>query len=396
MSRKQLGSLAVLNAGAYLIGNSILPLLPLYLGELGAQVADSGLYLSLIFAALMAGSLIGGWLSNRTNQRKAMLLVSAIVSMAALLLLTQFTSLTALLLLAMVIWFVGGLTTASVNILAGLHAPAGQRGRVFGAIGVTVGLSQFAGGLIAGPVVSRWGFQGLFLLLAMMQVAPILAALFVDDRIQAPRPIPSTTGRRSTSEGYWLLLAAAFLVYIVNFTVVLGRPLAMQAAGLDAGAISSTVAIAGLVALPLPFVMGWLSDRIGRKSLLALAWALFASGLFLLAFANTLALFWLSAALMSAMTSTLSLSSALVADLVRRSYLSTGLSRLSATPWLGAIVGSSVAGVVIAAFGLRATFLVAAVLPIVSALMALMLHQPQVGSLDTLEISGAKASEGTA
>ena len=392
VSRKQLGALAVLNAGTYLIGNSLLPLLPLYFGELGARVADSGLYLSLIFAALMAGSLVGGWLSNRTNQRKVMLLVSSGVSMAALLLLTQFTSLTALLLLAMVIWFVGGLTTASVNILAGLHAPAGERGRVFGTIGVTVGLTQFAGGLIAGPVVARWGFQGLFLLIAVAQVAPILAALWVDDSIQAPTPRPSTTSRRSTSEGYWFLLAAAFLVYVVNFTVVLGRPLAMHAAGLDAAAISSTVAIAGLVALPLPFVMGWLSDRIGRKPLLALAWGLFAAGMFLLAFAHTLALFWLSAVLMSAMTSTLSLSSALVADLVRRSYLPTALSRLSATPWLGAIVGSGAAGVMIAAFGLQVTFLAAGLLPVVSALMVTGLQQPQAGSLDTLEVANANGA----
>ncbi len=385
MSRKQLVALAVLNGATYLIGNSLLPLLPLYFGELGARVADSGLYLSLIFAALMAGALVGGWLSNRTNQRKAMLLGSAVVSLAALLLLTLFSSLEALIVLAMVIWFAGGLTTTSVNILAGLHAPAHQRGLVFGAIGVTVGLSQFVGGLIAGPVVSRWGFPALFLLVALTQIAPIVAALVIDDSRKAPQPQPSTSGRRSTSEGYWLLLAAGFLVYVVNFTVVLGRPLAMKSAGLDASAISSTVAIAGLVALPLPFVMGWLSDRVGRRPLLALAWALFASGMFLLAFADTLAAFWLSATLMAAMTSTLSLSSALVADLVRRSYLSSGLSRLSAVPWLGAIVGSSAAGVVIVVFGLQTTFLLAGALPVVSALLVLALHQPQPGMLDTLE-----------
>lgn len=273
MSRKQLGVLAVLNASSYLIGNAVLPLLPLYFGELGARVVDSGLYLSLIFAALMAGALVGGWLSSRTNQRKRVLIVADVASLVTLLWLTQVTSLPLLLVLTMILWFAGGLTTTSVNILAGLHAPVSQRGRVFGAIGVTVGLSQFAGGLIAGPVVSRWGFQGLFMLLAVLQIGPILAALLVDDSIKAPQPKPSTSGRRSTSDGYWTLLGAVFLVYVINFAVVLGRPLAMQAAGLDAAAISSVVAVAGLVAIPLPFVMGWLSDRMGRKVLLALAWA---------------------------------------------------------------------------------------------------------------------------
>lgn len=388
MSRRQLLLLATLNAGTYLVGNSLLPLLPLYFGELGAPVANSGLYLSLIFAALMAGALVGGWLSSHTNRRKPTLVVATTSSFAAMLLLTQFASLNALLLLAMVTWFVGGLTTTSVNILAGLHAPPDQRGRVFGAIGVTVGLTQLLGGSVAGPVVSRWGFHGLFVIVAVTQLVPIIAALLVDDSIQAQPARRSSSGKRPMSAGYWWLLGAAFLVYVVNFTVVLGRPLAMDSAGLDAAAISSTVAIAGLVSLPLPFVMGWLSDRIGRKALLAAAWATFGSGMMLLAFAQTLSQFWLSAVLMSAMTSTMSLSSALVADLVRRSFLSVGLSRLSAVPWLGAIVGSTLAGAAIASLGLKTTFLLVGLLPFVSALMMLTLHQPQPGSLDTVEVAG--------
>lgn len=389
MPHRQLLLLAVLNVGPYFIGNSLLPLLPLHFGELGAPVADSGLYLSLIFAALMFGSLAGGWLSSHTNRRKPVLTTATTVSIGALLLLTQATSLSALLLLTMLIWLAGGLTITSVTILAGLHAPPNQRGRVFGTIGVTVGLTQFAGGMIAGPVVEQASFTDLFLLVAALQIAPLIASFLVDDSVKATAPQPSTTGRRSLSPGYWLLLVATFLVYVVNFSIVLGRPLAMHEAGFDAAAISSTGAVAGLVGLPLPFAMGWLSDRMGRRSLLALGWVLFASGMLLLAFAQSLIAYWLSAVLMAGMMSTISLASALVADLVRHSYLSSALSRLSAIPWLGAIVGSSLAGALFVVLGLRATFFLVGLMPLLSAALVIGLRQPSPGSLDSVEVASA-------
>src|SRR5690606_26798971 len=186
MTRKQLGALAAANAGTYIIGNSLLPLLPLHFEILGATVGNIGLYFSLIFAALMVGSLAGGWLSARYERRKQVIGAAAPVSMAALLVMGQTSNLTLPVLLTMLLWFVGGLVTTSVNILAGLHAGPHERGRVFGTIGVTVGLTQLLGAAIAGMVVARWGYSALFPVVAATQLVPFAAALLIDDSVKTP------------------------------------------------------------------------------------------------------------------------------------------------------------------------------------------------------------------
>jgi DHA1 family bicyclomycin/chloramphenicol resistance-like MFS transporter len=140
----------------------------------------------------------------------------------------------------------------------------------------------------------------------------------------------------------------------------------MNRLGLDATAISSTTAISGLITLPLPFVIGGLSDRFGRKHLLAACYASVALGMLTLVSAGTLEQFWLSTALFAVINTTISMGSALVMDIVPADSAEIALARFSATPWLGGVIGYFSAGFVIQLLGFETTFLAEAILPLLS------------------------------
>jgi MFS family permease len=57
---------------------------------------------------------------------------------------------------------------------------------------------------------------------------------------------------------------------MTGFVIVLGRSLLMNDLSFGAMAISTTGAIGGIVGMPLPLLVGWLSDRAARRIFLYL------------------------------------------------------------------------------------------------------------------------------
>ena len=52
----------------YSVGLGLLPLLPLYAGQLGAPTALIGYYLAFAWLMISLGSLAGGWLCDRSGR----------------------------------------------------------------------------------------------------------------------------------------------------------------------------------------------------------------------------------------------------------------------------------------------------------------------------------------
>jgi hypothetical protein len=125
-----------------------------------------------------------------------------------------------------------------------------------------------------------------------------------------------------------LVSAGSFCWNPAMFTHVvrmMGTSLAMSELGFEAAAISSTVAVTGAVVLPLPPLLGWLSDRLGRKRFLALGYLMGTASLLASAASISLWHFWISACLGSVMSNVNnSVGSALVTDLVPRASLGRG------------------------------------------------------------------------
>ena len=181
MNRRQLAALFVCNLVPYITGNSLLGLLPIYVARLGADEILAGIYLSLSFGALAVGALISGWLSNRFQRRKLMIIMAGCLSLPATFLMGQVNSLVLLTVFTMTVWFAGGVITGMVNILTGMYADAKSRGRIFGIIGLTGGLAQIIGGSASGAIVDHWGYVALFTAVSLVYIAQIVAGLFLED-----------------------------------------------------------------------------------------------------------------------------------------------------------------------------------------------------------------------
>ena len=380
MNRKQLIALCICNLGVTLMGTMVLTLLPVYAVELGIDQGLTGIYIGVAFGTMAFGSLAGGWLSNRFQRRTLTLLIASVVALPATVLMGQPGSLVVLVICTLIVFFAGGLTVALVAILTGLFADPDQRGCTFGIVTMMLGVGQAIGGIATGFIADRWGFQGLYLAAALVWIAPFIAALFMQDKVierplaDQPKPafVPLPTA-------FWLLMIAAILASITNNGVMLTRTFLMDDLEFDATAISSLLSITGLVSIPLPFVIGWLSDRLGRRQLLILCYALASAGTLVLLAEPSLPQFWLSAALLSFIGSSMSVGNALVIDVTAPEALSTALARYSSASFISGIVGYGVTGLIIQGLGLQVSLLLGAGLLLVAIVMvARVHHQVQV------------------
>jgi MFS family permease len=139
------------------------------------------------------------------------------------------------------------------------------------------------------------------------------------------------------------------------------------------------VADGGLVTLPFPLLVGWLSDRMGRRPLLLLCFAAGAASLLILALATQLWQIWISSALQMAMGAGLGIGSALVTDLVPARRLGAGLALFGVTNWIGMIIGSAASGAAMAALGVNPALLAAALVGLLAVFLVIPIRKPAAG-----------------
>lgn len=371
MSRKLLAALFICNLMPILVGSSLLPLLPVYAQQLGADATVTGIYLGLSFGTLAVGTFISGWLSDRFNRRKIWIVLGSVAGFISLLLMGHVTQVWQLIVLTMIIWFTGGVTTSTINILTGMHAPPRERGRVFGIIALTMGIGQLAGGLFGGRVVDAWGYGTLCTLVALTQLVLLVVSYRIDDK-----PVVNTHSNSAPRSAFptalWVMMLVSILISTLNLSGGMGLSLSMDGLGFDATAISGTSAVGGLVTLPLPFLIGWLSDRFDRKWLLAACYTGTLLGTLVLANASLVWHFWLVQILFSVVLSSMGVGQALITDLVPHDVLGSALARYNGAYWVGGVIGYTSIGFVIQNLGLKTTFSVAAFLPVLAILIILL------------------------
>jgi MFS family permease len=369
MSKKQLVALFFCSLVPWTIGNGLLPLLPVYAAQFGASSIVIGYYLAFAYLALTLGTLLAGWLSDRFQRRKTILIVVGVIMIPSVWLMGRATNIWQLTVLSAVVWFLGGIQIALVNILAGLFAEQAKRGAVFGFIGLTPGLGMLIGGLTSGPIVDRWGYPVMFVTFAIFSTFLPIMGILSEDRViendQQGGNLPKR-GKVKLESAVFLLVTAVFVSQIAAFIGQMGRSISMKELGFASTAISSTAAISGLVMLPFPLLLGWISDKIGRKNLIVMCYVARCLALTVLAFSVSLWHFWIFASLLSLGSISLSIGTAFVTDLVPKTSLGTGISLFRAASWAGGIVGFAGAGYLIQRLGTTSAFVIGALLPVVA------------------------------
>ena len=349
-------------------GNGLIPLLPIYARQLGANDAVAGYYLAFSYLAIALGALSAGWISGRIHRHKLPLIIASSVGIPAAWLMGYVSTVWALTALTAILWFTGGMGLSLISILTGLSAGENERGKIFGILAVTGGLGALVGNLGTGWLVERWGYTAMFDILAIFLALSPLTALFLEEKeVQQPR-LENTPGQKLPGLGksFYLLFTASILASITGFFIVLIRSIMMNNLKFSPLEISSTGAIGGLISIPFPFLMGWLSDRIGRKTFLFVGYLTTFTAIVLLAFSKELWNFWVVLSLQGIATGSGGIGNALVTDLVRQESVGKGLAVFSSAAWIGGVIGFAVAGYTLQNLGFVTAFIIGGCLVMVA------------------------------
>ncbi len=368
MSNKQLTALFACALIPWTIGNGMLPLLPVYATRIGASQTVVGLFMAVSYAALAVGTLAAGWLSDRYQRRKQMIILSGLVCIPFLLLLGTAQNIWILALYSSAVFFLGGAAIALTGILAGLFAGEEERGRVFGVLLLAAPVGAVIGGVSTGLIVDSWGYPAMFAALALFCILWPLMGFFLADKV-----VTSGAGGEGSSElagfprGYYFLMSASLVSAVALFVMLLVRSLEMDTQGFSAAAVSGAAAVGSIASIPLLPIIGRLSDRRGRVPYLALGYAVGIIGVLVLGSALELWQFWMASVFLTFMVSmNTGLGAALVTDLLPSRVLGRGMSLFNSTIWIGGILGFASAGYVIQNFGTSVSLFAAGILLVVS------------------------------
>lgn len=378
MSRKQLLALMTVNVAAFAGGIGLFALLPIYATRLGADPASTGAFLSSIFVAVALGTIIAGWLADRFQKRKLTLIVAGALMVPLTWFMGSATTLSQLTLLVGVTWLIGSMMGAMVGILAGLFAADHERGRAFGLIGLAVGIGGTIGSFAAGPIVDRWGYPALFQVAALAYAVVPLAGLLLTDRViprSQPQQVVAQRPGFITNRTFVLLFCASLIIHIANSQIGLAKPLIMDSLQFDATSISTAGAIGTLVGLPLPFLIGWLSDRLGRKPFIVMCYLTQMVGLLILTSSSALWHFWIISILQVMVGNSLVAGQALVTDIFSKESLGTVLSLFGASPWIGFVIGFSLSGTAMNAFGMTSSLMLGVGISLVAILLLIPIQR---------------------
>jgi MFS family permease len=378
LRKKQLLTLFLCSLVPWTIGNGMTSLLPVYAAQLEASPTLAGCQLSLSYVALAAGTVSAGWLSDRLRRRKALIIAGGLAGIPALWLMGQVRNIWALAAASAVWYFSAGMSVTLISILAGLLAEKNARGKVFGILALNSGLGSLIGGLATGPIADRWGYQAMFLVLALFGLLWPAIGLFLEDDAVAQAEGADTRAAKPAvglGQSFYLLFLASLTAALGCYVFIMSRSLVMDGLGFGATDISTTSAISEVPILPLPLLLGWLSDRLGRKQFLILGTLSATAGLIGLTISTSLWHFWISSTLITVSFITGAVGTALVTDLVPQEALGRGLSLFGATTWIAGILGCAGAGYAVQHLGPVFTLVAGALLPLVAVVLLIALRR---------------------
>lgn len=348
------------------VGMGLLPILPLYAVQFGATPTAVGLYYALMYLASLMAVLLTDRLARWLTYKGAFI-VAGTLGIPLTLLMGQVTTFWQLVLLTAALWFFGTVVMTLVSVLTGLLAVGGSRGRWFSLMAMVYPLGALLGGAAVGFLIGQYGYPLMFAVLGATWIVLPVIGLFGLKGQQVLRPATAAPERKSISTGsgqtFYLLLLTSLLSGAAVNVGRLGMPLSMQTLDFSATAVVSTATVSGLVTIPLVLLIGALSDRLGRKRFLMLAYSLAAVGVVLLATASELWHFWLAATLLLVSSSVKgAIASAFAADILTPEALTHSLPRLNAMDSVASIVIFAGTGYIVETLGAIALYGLAAVL----------------------------------
>jgi len=321
-----------------------------------------------------------GMLPETFRHRKLLLVASGVPFIVLTWLTGRVANVLQLAIVTGVIYLAAGVILSQATVLVGLEAGSEDRGTALGILGMTNGLGGLVGGLGVGYIADLFGYRGVFGSLAVFCILILIGGLV---SIEPPASSPSRARVERAAGGGPLggmlifLLAATVLVAVTIGPGNLGRSLSMNARNFSRSAITLTAAIQGAVSIGFPLLLGWLSDRIGRRWIIVATFLAVSSSLVLLAFSRSLWQFAVFAVLYAFISVPLGIGPAYVVDIVHSRNVAKGVSIFQAMFWVGSITGMAFTGYAFEKLGIPIPVLVSAFFPIVGAILLLFIREKQ-------------------
>lgn len=369
------------NLVIFTVGMGLFPILPLYTAQLGMERGATGLFFGVLYLANAAGAMSTGWLSARVP-RRLLFITAGLIGTPALILIGQTQILWQVALFSALGWFSGGMILALINVYIGLHTEGKSRGKSFSLTMLAIPLGSLLGGTAVGQLVAWRGYKVMFAIMGSLWISHILVGLFAlkdpQEKMEAAREMAAAQAHAPLGRSFYLLLGLTLLTAIAINASRLGTPLSMQALDYSPQAVASSATVSGLVTIPVTLLVGILSDRLGRRGMLAVTYLIAASGALMLGIADDLWQFWVAASLMMiAFVSNTAMAAAMATDILDSEALVRGLPWMNAMTSLTGIVTFAGTGFMMDILGSQALFMGISVLPVAAtALLETRMRKP--------------------
>ncbi|MEL6525717.1 MAG: MFS transporter, partial [Chloroflexota bacterium] len=147
MTKKQLGALFICNLVPYIVGSSLLALLPIYLSnDLGASTTLTGMLLAFAFALLVISTAISARLARFFGLYRDIMTICCLICIPALWLAGQVGHPIVFIGLLSLEWFFSGIVITLAHIVAAFDTASDKRDTTFGLLVTVSPLSAIIGG----------------------------------------------------------------------------------------------------------------------------------------------------------------------------------------------------------------------------------------------------------
>jgi len=358
-----------------------LPVMTVYLEDLGASYVEISLILTSFTLTALLTNYASGRLSDRLGRRKPLLVGGLLLLAAAYFWLGRVPNAT-LAWPARILEGIGSgiYGTLSLALMGDLLEHSSQRGRLMGLFR-GIGSASFAAGAVAGGwFATRISAPFVFLAAAGCYAASALVMLSVTDRkrpasVEKQPPLGAPVGFGGLGLPL-LFLAGVFLwtTAVGAFTSMWANAMSHQ--GYSQQTISTLWGLAALIELPGMAVTGIISDVVGRAPLLAAG----SFGVALVVTAYIFVIQWLPAVIAAQVGRGLSYGSYLANAMTYTSEHGTPLTRgsvsgvFSAATGSGQLTGMFAGGLIVQAFGFTTLFSLCALAALSAAVCFVALH----------------------
>jgi len=239
---------------------------PIIIQNTGVSSSAIGYFLSAMFIASLFGSWISGKLTPAIFHPKTLLLITILPITIFLCLFGQYSTYYGLLLCSLGISFFSGININTSAILIGYFSNQETIAKNFGWLGISNIVSTLIGSLIIGTSLDLFGNKLSFIIFALIYFLSNIFFVWIDKPIIQISIVIKT--HFIISKRLISLLTASLIIIMLIHLFKMSLSLELKKAGYSIKQISYLSALGTFIALPFPYILGYLEKYFSPKKLL--------------------------------------------------------------------------------------------------------------------------------